>query len=78
MYERSHVSVKVEPRSTSRLISTLYILPLFDLRDYNLRALTRVAKNARKRQKVYILPGVLNFQRVRDPLGLQLHSFHNA
>ena len=46
MYERSHVSVKVAPRSTSRLISTLYILPLFDLRDYNLRALTRVAKNA--------------------------------
>ena len=46
MYGRSHVSVKVEPRSTSRLISTLYILPLFDLRDYNLRALTRVAKNA--------------------------------
>ena len=29
MYERSHVSVKVEPRSTSRLRSTLYILPLF-------------------------------------------------
>ena len=38
MYERSHVSVKVEPCSTSRLISTLYILPL--------RALTYVAKNA--------------------------------
>ena len=36
MYERSHVSVKVEPRST------LYILPLFYL-----RALTRtwLAKN---------------------------------
>ena len=33
MYERSHVSIKVEPRSTSRLISTLYILPLFYLRD---------------------------------------------
>ena len=31
--ERSYVSVKVEPRSTSRLISTLYILPLFYLRD---------------------------------------------
>ena len=46
MYERSHVSVKVEPRSTSRLISTLYILPLFYLRDQNLRALTCVAKNA--------------------------------
>ena len=34
MYERSHVSVKEEPRSTSRLISTaLYILPLCYLRD---------------------------------------------
>ena len=40
-YERSHVSVKVEPRSTSRLISTLYFLPLFYL-----RALTCGAKNA--------------------------------
>ena len=29
MHERSLVSVKVERRSTSRLISTLYILPLF-------------------------------------------------
>ena len=45
MYERSHVSVKVEPRSTSRLIWTLYIFPLFYLRDLNLRALTCVAKN---------------------------------
>ena len=45
MYERSHVSIKVEPRSTSRCISTLYILPLFYLRDWNLRALTCVAKN---------------------------------
>ena len=32
----------------------------------------------REGQKVYILPGVLNFQRVRDPLGLQLLSFKNA
>ena len=31
LYEKSHVSVKVEPRSTSRLLSTLYILPLFYL-----------------------------------------------
>ena len=46
MYERSHVCVKVAPRSTSRLISTLYTFPLFYLRDYNLRALTCVAKNA--------------------------------
>ena len=46
MYERSHVSVKVEPRSTSRLISALYILPLFCVRDKNLRALTCVTKNA--------------------------------
>ena len=44
--ERSLVSVKVEPRSTSRLISALFILPLFYLRDYNLRALTNVTKNA--------------------------------
>ena len=33
VYERSHVCIKVESRSTSRLISTLYILPLFYLRD---------------------------------------------
>ena len=46
MHERSLVSVKVEPRSTSRLRSGLFILPLFYLRDYNLRALTCVAKNA--------------------------------
>ena len=32
----------------------------------------------RKGLKVYILPRVLNFQRVRDPLGLQLRCFHNA
>ena len=42
----SLVSVKVEPRSTSRLSSALFILPLFYLRDQNLRALTCVAKNA--------------------------------
>ena len=46
MHERSLVSVKVEPRSTSRLSSALFILPLFYLRDQNLRALTCVAKNA--------------------------------
>ena len=46
MRERSLVSVKVEPGSTSRLSSALFILPLFYLRDYNLRALTCVAKNA--------------------------------
>ena len=46
MYERSHISVKVEPCSTSRLSSALFILPLFYLRDQNLRALTCVAKNA--------------------------------
>ena len=35
MYERSHVSVdlEVKPCSTSCLISTLYILPLFYLYD---------------------------------------------
>ena len=58
MYERSHISVKVDSRSTSRLISTLYILPLVYLRDLNLRALTCVAKNASveiniKRQKFF-------------------------
>ena len=46
MRERSLVSVKVESRSTSRLSSALFFLPLFYLRDYNLRALTCVAKNA--------------------------------
>ena len=46
MHERSLVSVKVEPRSTSRLRSGLFTLPLFYLRDYNLRALTCVAKKA--------------------------------
>ena len=33
MYERPHVSIKVESRSTSRLISAIYILPLSYLRD---------------------------------------------
>ena len=33
VYERSHVIIKVEPPSTSRFISTIYILPLFYLRD---------------------------------------------
>ena len=42
MHERSLVSVKVEPRSTSRLSSALFILPLFYLLDYNFRALTCV------------------------------------
>ena len=46
MHERSLVSVKVEPRSTSRLSSALFILPLFFLRELNLRASTCVAKNA--------------------------------
>ena len=46
MHERSLVSVKVEPRSTSRLSSARFILPLFYLHDHNLCALTCVAKNA--------------------------------
>ena len=46
MYERSQLCVKVESRSTSRSIWTLYILPLFYLRDQSLLALTCVAKNA--------------------------------
>ena len=33
MCARSHVSIKGDPRSTSLSISTLYILPLFYLRD---------------------------------------------
>ena len=33
MSERSHVSAKVESHSTSRLISTIYILSLFYLRE---------------------------------------------
>ena len=45
MYVRSHVSVKVEPSSTSRLISTLFILSLFYLRDLNWRVLMCVANN---------------------------------
>ena len=46
MHERSLVGVKVEPRLRSRLSSALFILPLFYLRDKNLRALTSEAKNA--------------------------------
>ena len=46
MCETSHVSVKIELRSTLRLTSTLYILPLLYLRDSNFRALPCVAKNA--------------------------------
>ena len=42
----NYVSVKVETRLIWRLISILYVLPLFDLRDQNLRALTCGAKNA--------------------------------
>ena len=47
MYERSHVSIKVEPRLTSRFISTLYILPLFYLRFtcVNVRNQKRVSVN---------------------------------
>ena len=46
MHERSLVSLKVEPRSASRLCSALFILPLFYLPDYNLRPLAYGAKNA--------------------------------
>ena len=47
MYERSQLCVKVESRSTSRSIWTLYILPLLYLRDHeSLLALTCAAKNA--------------------------------
>ena len=37
MHEQLLVSVKVEPRSTSRLISALYIFPLHYLRDFDIR-----------------------------------------
>ena len=61
MHERWLVSVKVEPRSTSCLKSSVFILPRFYLRDYNLRALTCVAKNASVETNVYCL----NFCTVR-------------
>ena len=46
MYKRTHVSIKVESRSTSLLMSTIYILPLSYLRDLNLLVLKCTAKNA--------------------------------
>ena len=39
------VGVKVELRSTSRLSSAPFILTLFNSCDYNLHALTCIAKN---------------------------------
>ena len=39
------VGVKVELRSTSPLSSAPFILPLFNSCDYNLHALTCIAKN---------------------------------
>ena len=41
MHERSHVNEKVEPRATSRISSSLYILPRFYLRNKNFRACAR-------------------------------------
>ena len=38
----SHAGIKVEPRPTSRLSSTRYIIPLFYLRDKNLQLFTCV------------------------------------
>ena len=58
MHERSLVSVKDKPRSTSRSISTLYILPLFYLRDQNFRALTCVAKTASVEINLYFDPAL--------------------
>ena len=43
MYKRTHASIKVESRSTSLLMSTIYILPLSYLRDLNLLVLTCTA-----------------------------------
>ena len=56
-HERSLVSVKVEPRSTSRLSSALFILSLFYLCDENLRALTCVAKNLKNASEEINLNG---------------------
>ena len=46
LHESSLVSVKVEPRSTSRLNSALFIFPQFYLRDQNLRVLICVANES--------------------------------
>ena len=45
MYERSLVSVKVEPRSTSRTSSALFILPLLKFTCVNVRSQKRVNGN---------------------------------
>ena len=42
MYERSHVSVKVESRSTSRLISTIYIFTWLKFTCFNVHSQKRV------------------------------------
>ena len=44
MHERSHVKVKVAPKSTSHLSPTLHTLSLFYLREQNLHACTRMQK----------------------------------
>ena len=56
----NYVRVKVETRSTRRLISTPYILPLVDLRDESLRALMCGPKNA----SVEIHPNVTHVSRM--------------
>ena len=58
MKDKSLVSVKDEPRSTSHLSSALFLLPLFYLHDLNLRALTCVAKNASSREESHDNNGI--------------------
>ena len=58
MKDKSLVSVKDEPRSTSHLSSALFLLPLFYLHDLNLRALTCIAKNASSREESHDNKGI--------------------
>ena len=86
MHERSLVSVKVEPCSTSRLSSALFTLPLFYLHDKNLRALTCVAKTRQWKStfssKICWSHGILKVKRAHirltyapQKISLLRHSF---
>ena len=68
MHERSLVRVKFEPRSTSSLTSALFILTLFYFRDYNLRALTCVVKNASVEINPYPVDSVVHILNNWDQL----------
>ena len=55
IYERSNASVKVETRTNSRLISTIYILPLLYLREFTcvkVRSQEPVSRNSPKVKKL--------------------------